>query len=48
MLSELQTAVQKAEEEHKNEVSNLAAQKTILESQIEVIIHLWLLSFLKT
>ena len=36
MLSELQTAVEKAEEEHKNEVSNLAAQKTLLESQIEV------------
>ena len=37
MLSELQTAVEKAEEEHKNEISNLAAQNTILESQIEVI-----------
>ena len=36
MLSELQSAVEKAEEEHKNEVSNLAAQKTLLESQIEV------------
>ena len=40
MLSELQTAVEKAEEEHKNEVNNLAAQKTILESQIEVKLSL--------
>lgn len=40
MLSELQTAVEKAEEEHKNEINTLAAQKTVLESQVEVTIHL--------
>jgi prefoldin subunit 5 len=48
MLSELQTAVQKAEDEHKNEVSNLAAQKTILESQIEVITSSLTLILFKT
>ena len=50
MLSELQTAVEKAEEEHKNEINTLAAQKTVLESQVEVTIHLFqsLNSSLKT
>ena len=41
MLSELQTAVEKAEEEHKNEINTLAAQKTVLESQLEVTIQLF-------